>query len=60
MKVLSTNRSFATASAKDQPCAVFAHDIIPQDAVKEGGDSYKECDTRSPKTILRDKALHVS
>lgn len=56
----STNRVSATASARNQTCAVFAHAIIPQDAVKKGSLSYKEYRSKSSKTILGDKTLHVS
>jgi transposase len=53
------NPTRAFLQLKNQQCKVFDNDIIPQEAVKKVNDIYKKFTFKSPKTILRNKALHV-
>jgi transposase len=59
LKDTAFNPTSAFLQLKNQQCKVFDNDIIPQEAVKKVNDIYKKFTFKSPKTILRNKALHV-
>ncbi len=59
LKDTAFNPTSAFLQLKNQKCKVFDNDIIPQEAVKKVNDIYKKFKFKSPKTILRTKALHV-
>lgn len=59
LKDTAFNPTSAFLQLKNQKCKVFDNDIIPQEAVKKVNDIYKKFKFKSPKTILRKKALHV-